>query len=231
MRLAILHEEARWVAVDKPSGLSVHRGQGDRTVAMTVLRNQLGRWVYPVHRLDRATSGVLLFALDSEMAATLGDLFTRGAVEKTYLALCRGVPSSEGRIDHPVPNDENGERVGAITDYRRLWDNGGYALMLVSPRTGRYHQIRRHLKHLSHPLIGDVRYGKGDHNRKFRTEHALHRLALHAVSLAFSCAGTHVRINAPLPANLRDPLLTLGVPRELLERLTDTGSDREDRRS
>lgn len=214
--ITLLHQSERWVAIDKPSGLSVHRGQGERVVAMTLLRDQLGRWVYPVHRLDRATSGVLLFALDPEMAAVISDSFANGRVQKTYLALCRGVPPESGTIDHPVPADEDGDRVPAVTNYRRLWSNGQYSWMELAPKTGRYHQLRRHMKHISHHLIGDVRYGKGEHNRRFRELHGLHRLALHAAELVLpnpsSSTGDAIRLCAPLPEDLRAPLSSLGVP-------------------
>lgn len=218
--ITLLHQSPRWVAIDKPSGLSVHRGPGDRVVAMTLLRDQLGRWVYPVHRLDRATSGVLLFALDSETAAVISDSFAKSRVKKTYLALCRGVPPESGTIDHPVPADEDGERVPALTNYRRLWSNGQYSWMELAPQTGRYHQLRRHMKHISHHLIGDVRYGKGEHNRRFRELHGLHRLALHASELMLpdpdAGSGDTIRLCAPLPEDLRAPLSSLGVPPDAL---------------
>jgi tRNA pseudouridine65 synthase len=210
----ILHQDERVVAINKPSGISVHRGQGERVVAMTLLRDRLGRWVYPVHRLDRATSGVLIFALDPKTAAKLSASFAEGSVAKTYLALCRGAPAEQGRIDHPVPNDEDGDRVPAVTNYRRLWTDGRYAWVELSPETGRYHQIRRHMKHISHHLIGDVRYGKGEHNRLFRERFGLRRLALHASKLEIPdpSGGALIRLEAPLPDDLRLPLLNFGVP-------------------
>lgn len=189
---------------------------------MTLLRDQLGQWVYPVHRLDRATSGVLLFALSSEAAAAVSRLFAEGTVEKTYYALVRGVTEPGGRIDHPVPGDEDGARVPAVTNYLKLWDNGKYSLVEARPETGRYHQIRRHLKHLSHPLIGDVRYGKGEHNRYFREHYQLGRLALHArrLSLVHPDRGEKWELIAPLPEDLRGPLAALGVPPDLLSALS-----------
>jgi tRNA pseudouridine65 synthase len=216
--LKLLYSGMDYVAIDKPSGLSVHRGPGDRIVAMTLLRDQLGRWVYPIHRLDRATSGVLLFALSSETASKFSRLFAEGQVAKTYLAICRGVLPEQGRIDHPVPGDEDGARVPAVTNYRKLWDNGKYSLLEARPETGRYHQIRRHLKHLSHPLIGDVRYGKGEHNRFFREHYQLSRLALHASRLRFVDPedGTARELSAQLPEDLRATLEALGVPPSLL---------------
>jgi tRNA pseudouridine65 synthase len=181
---------------------------------MTLLRDQLGQRVFPVHRLDRATSGVLLFALDSEMAAVIGKSFAERRIEKIYLALCRGKPPDSGTIDYAVPCDKDGERVPAVTNYRRLWSDGRYSWMELSPLTGRYHQLRRHMKHISHHLIGDVRYGKGDHNRFFREHHGLHRIALHASVLVLPdpAGGEAIRIEAPLPDDLANALASLGVP-------------------
>lgn len=214
--LPILHRDDSLVVVNKPSGLLVHRGWArDKVVAMTLLRDALGRWVYPVHRLDRPTSGALLFALDPETARGLQKQFEGGRVEKRYLALVRGIPPVAGRIDHPVPKEPQGkERVPAVTDFRRLATFERYALMEARPRTGRVHQIRRHFKHLSHPLIGDVRYGKGDQNRLFRERFGLHRLALHALELRFEHPGNgaELAVGAPLPEDLSGPLRAMGLP-------------------
>ncbi|HEY0783640.1 MAG TPA: pseudouridine synthase, partial [Thermoanaerobaculia bacterium] len=164
--MPILYQDDALVVVDKPSGLVVHRGWGqDRVVAMTLVREALGRHVFPVHRLDRGTSGALVFALSPEIARLLQQRFEAGLVEKRYLALVRGVPPETGVIDHPIPREPDGPRVPAVTEFHRLATFERYALLEVVPKTGRLHQIRRHLKHLSHPLIGDVRYGKGEHNR------------------------------------------------------------------
>ena len=171
------------------------------------------RHVHAVHRLDRATSGVLLFALDPGTAGRMQELFAEGRVEKRYLALVRGIPPESGVIDHPIPRDVGGPRVPAVTEFRRLAAFERYALIEARPRTGRLHQIRRHLKHISHPLIGDVRYGKGEHNRLFRERFGLHRLALHALELAFEHpeTGEPVRIVAPVPEDLAGPLRAMGV--------------------
>lgn len=202
------------VVVAKPSGLAVHRGMSrERTVALQLVRNLLGRHVYPVHRLDRATSGALLLALDPATARRLQEQWEAGTVEKRYLALVRGIPPEAGVIDSPVPRSPHGPRVPAVTEYRRLAVFERYALMEARPRTGRLHQIRRHFKHISHPLIGDVRYGKGEHNRLFRERFGLHRLALHASSLEFDhpATGERLRIVAPVPDDLAGPLAALGI--------------------
>lgn len=212
--LPFLYQDGCLLAVDKPAGLAVHRGMArDRTFALQLVRDQMGRHVHAVHRLDRATSGVLLFALDPETAGRMQERFAAGQVEKRYLALVRGIPPESGVIDHPIPRDEGGPRVPAVTEFRRLATFERYALVEARPRTGRRHQIRRHLKHLSHPLIGDVRYGKGEHNRLFRERFGLHRLALHALELAFEHPGTGepVRIVAPVPEDLAGPLRAMGL--------------------
>src|SRR3954447_3103232 len=209
-----LYQDGCLLAVDKPAGLAVHRGMArDRTFALQLVRDQAGRHVHAVHRLDRATSGVLLFALDPETAGRMQERFAGGQVEKRYLALVRGIPPESGVIDHPIPGDEDGPRVPAVTGFRRLAVFERYALVEARPRTGRVHQIPRHFKHLSHPLIGDVRYGKGEHNRLFRERFGLHRLALHAVELNFPHpeTGEDLRILAPLPEDLAGPLRRMGL--------------------
>lgn len=212
--LPLLYADDALVVVAKPSGIAVHRGQSrERLVLVDVAARKLGRPVFPVHRLDRGTSGILLLALGSEAARLLQGQFEAGTIDKRYLALVRGIPPESGTIDHPIPRALEGPRVPAFTEYRRLaaWER--YALVEVRPRTGRQHQIRRHLKHIDHPLIGDVRYGKGEHNRYFRQRFGLHRLALHAVSLGFlhpHTAGA-LRIEAPLPPDLDSTLRSMGV--------------------
>jgi tRNA pseudouridine65 synthase len=212
--LPVLYRDAVLLAVDKPSGLAVHRGAArDRTAALQIVRDLVGRHVHAVHRLDRATSGVLLFALDPATARRMQEKFEAGEVAKRYLALVRGIPPEEGMIDHPLPRAEGGPRVPAVTAFRRLATFERYALMEARPLTGRRHQIRRHFKHISHPLIGDVRYGKGEHNRLFRDRFNLHRLALHALELAFEHpeTGERLRIVAPVPEDLAGPLRALGM--------------------
>lgn len=210
----ILYRDEILLAVDKPSGLAVHWGAArDRVVALQLVRDSVGRHVHAIHRLDRATSGVLLFALDPRTARRMQESFESGGVEKRYLALVRGIPPEAGVIDHPIPRDEEGPRVPAVTEFRRLAVFERYALVEARPLTGRRHQIRRHFKHLSHPLIGDVRYGKGEHNRLFRERFGLHRLALHAFELAFDHpeTGERLRIAAPVPEDLAGPLRAMGM--------------------
>jgi len=179
----ILHLDDRCVAVDKPSGLSTHRGWDESDDALLQrVRDEVGTYVYPVNRLDRGASGIVLFALDREAAAALQAAWP--SADKRYLAITRGHPDEHVLLDHPIPRAPGEDRVEARTELWRREVFGRYALVEARPHTGRLHQIRRHLKHLSCPLIGDVRYGKGEHNRIFRTQHDLHRLALHCTKLS-----------------------------------------------
>jgi tRNA pseudouridine65 synthase len=225
MELPLLYRDAHLAAFEKPSGLLVHRGWGDDAVtALDLARAAVGAYVYPVHRLDRGTSGVLLFALDAPTAALTQGAFERGEVDKTYLALVRGVPPEADLIDHPIPRREGGPRVPAVTAVRRLAvaasDAAGLSpdvrrasFVEARPRTGRLHQVRRHLKHRSHPIIGDANYGKGALNRLFRDEVGLARLALHAakMNLTHPATGAALALDAPLPEDLRAPLARLGI--------------------
>lgn len=202
--------------MDKPSGVVVHRGWAgagrDDLPLLQRLRDQMGCHVFPVHRLDRGASGVVLFALDAEAAAAASRAFGEGTVDKRYVALTRGHPPTRVTVDHAIPRAEDGPRVPAVTDIGLLERLGRYALVEAIPHTGRLHQIRRHLKHLSCPILGDVRYGKGDHNRFCRERHGLHRLALHACSLTLPhpfLPGESLHAEAPLPADLQAPLGSL----------------------
>lgn len=201
------------VAIAKPAGISVHRGwAADGPFATDLVREVLGvKTVHPIHRLDRPTSGVLLFARSPEVARITSQSWPQ--VEKTYLALTRGVPP-EGRLDHPVKN-EDGQRVDAVTRFSVLWVfRRRYALVACHPETGRTHQIRRHLKHLSCPIIGDTSYGKSEHNRLFATEFGLTRLFLHAfrLTLTHPRTGAPLELTCPLPDDLGTPLTAMGCP-------------------
>lgn len=214
--LRIVHADARLVAIDKPSGMLVHRGWArDDVVAVDLLHDQLGRHVWPLHRLDRGTSGVVVFALDIETAREFSTALERGEVEKRYVALVRGHAPDELLIDYALRkvDSDSPDRQPAQTLVRRLGEfsldpeAGRYSLVEAVPYTGRTHQIRRHLKHIAHPIIGDVRYGKGAHNRVFRERFDLHRLALHAAELRFG----EITIRAPIPADLAAPLDRMGL--------------------
>jgi len=212
----ILYQDESCAVVDKPSGMIVHRGwANDDQDLMRLTRDALGRYVYPLHRLDRGASGAVLFALDESAARTLNRAFAAGEIDKRYLALTRGHPPESGIVDHPIPRAPGEERVPAQTGYQRLGTFERYALVLALPKTGRLHQIRRHLKHLSCPLIGDVRYGKGEHNRWFREHYAFDRLALHAAALRFAHprTGASITVRAPLSGSFERCLQTLDLAR------------------
>ncbi|MBS1963153.1 MAG: tRNA pseudouridine(65) synthase TruC [Bdellovibrionales bacterium] len=201
-RFRLLYESPEFVAVDKPYGIHVHPPEDERfgisksTNGLALLRDQLGKYVYPVHRLDRSTSGVVLYALDPESAGKLAGLFASRAVEKTYFALVRGEARASGEIDSPLA-EEGKAAVDARTRYERIgarelpWANdrfatSRYSLLRVRPETGRYHQIRRHLRRENHPIVGDTVHGDGVHNRHWRTEIGRSYLFLKAYSLAFT---------------------------------------------
>jgi tRNA pseudouridine65 synthase len=212
--LVILYQDDACVVVDKPSGMIVHRGwANDDRDLLRVTRDALGRYVYPLHRLDRGASGAVLFALNEAAARALNRSFADGSLDKRYLALTRGHPPERGLIDHPIPRAPGEERVPAQTEYVRLGTFERYALVLALPKTGRLHQIRRHLKHLSCPLIGDVRYGKGEHNRLFRDQYGLPRLALHAAALRFihPSTGAPITVRAPLSGSFAACLSRLAL--------------------
>lgn len=204
----ILYQDDALIAIDKPPGWLVHRSDIDRherRVVLQALRDQLGgRHVFPAHRLDKGTSGVLLFAFSPEVARALGTQFECGSVGKTYWAVVRGWPAAQGDIDHPLRREHDdygralpgGEAQPARTRWCRLasaefsWSVDGrhptsrYALVELRPETGRRHQLRRHMKHISHPIIGDATHGKGLHNRRFAAELDCSRLLLACVKLS-----------------------------------------------
>ena len=218
--LKILFVDADLVIVNKPSGLLVHRGwANDDDVAMFRVRDLFGAHVYPVHRLDRGTSGALCFARTREAAASLTASFESRQVDKCYLALVRGEPAASGTIDHPIPKSVDGPRVPAVTHYRLVARStvDRCSLVLALPETGRGHQVRRHLRHLGHPLVGDVNYGRGEINRRYRAEYGLHRLALHAHQISFEHPVTRapVAVTAPMPDDLGLPLERLALPRTI----------------
>ncbi len=215
--IELLYVDAHVAVANKPSGLLVHRGwDDDDDVVMFRVRDLLGQHVFPVHRLDRGTSGALLFARTREAAAALGRAFEAGRVDKRYLALVRGSPPDAGVIDYPIQKSEDGPRVPAVTRYRTVARSTVDRCSLVEAilETGRLHQVRRHLRHIDHPLVGDVKHGSGAINRHYRANYNLHRLALHAHLLAFEhpVAGSFIVVRAPMPEDLASALIALGLP-------------------
>jgi tRNA pseudouridine65 synthase len=219
--LPILYQDDAIVVVNKPSGLLVHRSPIDRhetRFAVQLLRDQLGRHVFPVHRLDKGTSGALAFALDKVTATALAELFAGRQVRKTYVAIVRGWPPASGMIDHPL--DPVQDAYAPSTDaapkpcrtvFRSLaraelplrvdrYPTSRYALVELEPDTGRRHQLRRHLAHLSHPIIGDSTYGKGRHNRLFAEQYGVRRLLLACVGLEFTHPATGATVSVQADA-------------------------------
>ena len=216
--LKILYQDAELIAIDKPSGLLVHRSPVDRWethFAIQALRDQIGATVHPCHRLDKATSGILLFALCPTVRAEIGSAFEAGLVSKEYFAIVRGWPTDNTTIDHPLERLDplTAEPIGnaqpALTHLRVLattelairvdrYPTSRYALVSLKPTTGRRHQLRRHVRHINHPIIGDTTYGQGRHNRLFRERYQSHRLLLAAVGLTFThpCSGKTITIRA-----------------------------------
>lgn len=214
LRLSILYRDDDLLVVDKPAGLLTHRSElsPDRDVAMTRARDAIGAHVFPLHRLDRGTSGALSFALSREAARSFSAAFERGEVKKRYLALARGEPPEHALVDYAIPKGEGKERVPAVTELRRLHAGGWFSVVEAHPTTGRFHQIRRHLAHLRHPIANDSNYGTGWFNRKMRAEAGLGRLALHAAELTLPARSGSITVQAPLPADLLRALELLAVP-------------------
>lgn len=213
--IEILFEDADLLAVNKPAGLLVHRSKiaNDETeFLLDRIKQQAGANLYLAHRLDRATSGVLLLAKSREVAGEIGRAFMAREVTKRYLAVVRGWPDAEGVIDYPLPGvREHGPRKPALTRWRTLatttvpiemgrYPEQRYALVEAAPETGRYRQIRKHFHHVSHHILGDTSHGRGDHNRLWRIHFQLQRMLLHAWRLEFAHprSSERVRIQAPL---------------------------------
>jgi tRNA pseudouridine65 synthase len=228
LAIPVLYADERLAVVDKPARLMAHDSglaRGESDFLADRLRAQFGRPVSLVHRLDRATSGCLLVAFDRDSARALGEQFMTRAVEKTYLAVCRGWPEpAEDLIDHPLDGGPGKpEKKPAQTAYRVLatgampWPYGEhaesrFALVECMPHTGRFRQIRRHLKHRHHHLIGDTSHGDGARNRMFRMHLGVHRMLLHAWRLCFThpVDGTRRVLEAPLDGEFTRTLTVFG---------------------
>lgn len=213
--LPILHRDDALVVVDKPAGLVVHSSgrARERDVVMRRVRDQLDAWVWPLHRLDRGTSGALAFALDERAASWGATCFAEGRTEKRYLAIARGHTPDRARVAYAIPKDEGEARVDATTTFVTLRRAEHCSLVLAIPETGRYHQIRRHLAHLRHPIANDTNYGTGWFNRYVRAEGALGRLALHAVTLSMPSFEGRVAVaaRAPIHDDMEQALVRLGL--------------------
>jgi tRNA pseudouridine65 synthase len=206
-KLEILYQDDFLVAINKPHGLLVHRSkmaQDTKELALQILRNQLDQHVYPCHRLDRKTSGVLLFALDHSTNSQMQKKFLAGEVQKKYLAIVRGFTPSEMTIDYPLKNDD-GKVKEAITSFKTLsqseipvplghHSSSRYSLIEVEPQTGRMHQIRKHMAHIFHPIIGDRPHGCNKQNKLFKEKWNITTMMLHASSLEFKHPVTYEKV-------------------------------------
>jgi tRNA pseudouridine65 synthase len=236
MMPAILYRDAHLLAVDKPAGMLVHRSAidpGERHSVLDAVRAHVSRSVHLLHRLDRPVSGVLLFALDAEAARRMGEAFERGGVDKRYLAVVRGYTPERGVIDYALretrdPASDMRARDGkpaqaAVTSYERLrtaelpvpvgrYPAARFSLVRLAPLTGRRHQLRRHLKHIAHPILGDTTHGDGKQNRLAREQLGCERLLLHAYSVHFRhpCSGEAVSISAAPDAHFAAVMRRVG---------------------
>ena len=224
--IPVLYRDAQLAVVAKPAGLMVHDSKlarGEDDFLADRLREQFAQPIFLIHRLDRATSGCLLLAFDRDTASALGKAVMTRDFDKEYLAVCRGWPDEEFVVDHPLDGGPGKpEKKPAVTRLLRLGTGelalpsaqhptSRYALVLCSPHTGRYRQIRRHLKHLHHHLVGDSSHGDGRHNLAFRTR-GVHRMLLHAARLAFPhpLDGRRIEVRAPGDAEWVKAMALLG---------------------
>jgi len=227
--MEIVYQDKHLIAINKPAGLLVHRSALDKhetTFAVQSLRDIVGKFVYPIHRLDKPTSGILLFGLNPEITASMAELFQTREIQKTYIAMVRGFTSESGTIDYPLrkiidhygkPAYKSDEEQETVTEFRRLstlelpvkidrYPSSRYSLVELSPKTGRRHQLRRHMKHLSHPIIGDPKYGKSKHNNFFKENYSAPRLMLAATMLTFKhpITNTDITIKATPTDSFKD---------------------------
>lgn len=235
--LDILYHDKDLVVINKPSGLLVHRSPIDKyetRFAMQLTRDQIGQHVFPVHRLDKPTSGVLLFALSSDIAARLTTQFTDRSVHKRYVAVVRGYTKECGVVDYALQehwdkmtdilSDPDKQAQSALTNYQRLattelpypvgrYETARYSLVALEPKTGRKHQLRRHMKHIFHPIVGDTTHGDGKQNAFLREQFGLSRLLLHAERLSFTHPVTKVPLTivAPLPEDFKGVISQIGL--------------------
>lgn len=211
--LDILYSDEHLIAINKPHGLLVHRSSIAAEVeefAIQLLRNQIGQKVYPAHRIDRKTGGVLLFALDKQTEIAMQKQFAENRISKKYLAIVRGHTPDAEDIDYPL-RKENGTLQEAFTSYRTLMRaelnvalgkhaTSRYSLVEATPQTGRMHQLRKHFSHIFHPIIGDRTHGCNKQNKLFKEQWAMETMLLHAASVNFEhpVTGEIVIIKAPL---------------------------------
>lgn len=219
MELSIIYEDDHFLAINKPAGLLVHKtriAEEKKLFALQLLRDQVGYRVYPLHRLDRPTSGVLLFAKNPSAASLLGTYFEDHLIKKEYLAIVRGFTADSEIIDYPLKNNEKSVVQSAITVYNTLakielpfpvgpYQTARYSLVKINPETGRYHQIRKHFGHIRHYIVGDKSHGDWRHNKMFLDKFLCQNLFLHARSLKFDhpILGSFISIEADFPYHFK----------------------------
>lgn len=222
MSLPILYQDDHLVAVNKPSGLLVHKSwvaKDAKEFALQTVRDMMGKHVFPIHRLDRPTSGVLLFAYSGELAQQVQSQWE--SAEKIYWAVVRGWLPEPKRVDHPLKGmADYGQDIETeqeaqtqftplgkieIDDQIDRYPKSRFSWVQAQPFQGRTHQIRRHLKHLSHPILGDARYGKGKYNRYMAEHYGADRLMLHArrLTVTHPVLGSQIRIEAPIEGSMQ----------------------------
>ncbi len=221
--IEVIFENEDLIAINKPHGLLVHRSRiasDARTFALQLVRNLTGSHVYPAHRLDRKTSGVLLFSKSKKANVECQRLFRERLITKIYHAIVRGYTDEDGHIDYPL-TDQNKSR-SARTNYKSLrrfeidipsykFQSSRYSLLEILPETGRYHQIRKHMAHIFHPIIGDRPHGCNKQNKLWKERFEMNRMMLHAVSLKFEYPkGNELYITAPYSQEFQDSLKILG---------------------
>lgn len=237
MLFSILFTDDHFIAINKPPGILMHRTRisEDTVFVVQLLRDQLGQRVYPVHRLDRATSGALIFGKTPEAAGLLGEQVMDKTVEKKYLVVVRGWTPESGTIDYALDDPDSGKgRLPAITHFIRLgtseidapiglrYKTARFSLVEARLETGRRHQIRKHFAHLNHPVIGDKRHGDVKQNTYFREVFGMKRMLLHASELEFRhpFTGKTIRILAPVDEEFMQGLemteLSVFLPKALI---------------
>lgn len=243
-----MYQDEYIVAIDKPAGLLVHRSMIDKhetQFAMQILRDQIGQHVFPVHRLDKPTSGVLLFALSADVARTLTEQLTLKAVDKQYFAIVRGYCPDTGLIDYPLKEkldkiaDKRARQdkppQSALTNYRSLhqfelpfavgrYQSARYSLVELQPQTGRKHQLRRHMAHIRHPIVGDTTHGDGKQNAFIRQQYEFIGMALCCtrMSLIHPVKQETLIIRSQFDKRMANLLFSWGLTPEQLSQLTQS---------
>ncbi|MBI2519694.1 MAG: hypothetical protein HYV97_04735 [Bdellovibrio sp.] len=210
MHINIIYQDDLIVAVEKPSGLFVHPYKAvsnEKSHLMKLVKNQIGKYLYPIHRLDRPVSGIVIFGLSSKVVSEIKEEWNSDKNTKEYITLVRGHVENAGEFNFPLKNDQ-GVPQAARTLYWPLWSNHDYSLMKVQLKTGRQHQIRRHFSRRMHQIVGDTGYGKGVINQYFREQFGLTRIFLHAHYLKVfnPMIDNYYEFHSPLPSDLQQVL-------------------------